>query len=346
MRAIRGLLVAIAVAFAASLSTPAPTPAAIPAAATYQATITGAVYEWSALAGGYQQTAQVDLPALLFVEPRRIAPQPTSPVVGLFTGGTPALDNRPGAINFATNTQGFHVNPNVVGPTLAAIDVATVQADPAAGVLRTQVDTNAARTVTVELFRTSASLVSTPAQILSGTLGLQFGSDGTTVTGSFDLGGNGLIEPGNPLFPVRRYAANISGQATSITPAPVAGGGQAPGAAGGAALDSVRAPARGIAGAGRKGIAVTLSCTSACNARARLSISRRTARRARLRRTSVGSATASRQTPGPLTLRVKLSRRARPALRRLRRVRVLVSVTVTTADGVKHPFRKRLTLKR
>lgn len=342
MRVSRTILGAIVIALATSAPTPAV--AAIPAAASYQATITGAVYEWSALAGGYQQTGTVNLPALLFVEPRRIAPQPTSPVVGLFTGSTPALDQRPGAINFATNTQGFHVNPNVVGPTQAAIDVAIVQADPAAGALQAQVDTNAARTVTVELFRTSPSFISAPAQILAGTLRLQFSPDGTTVTGSFDLAGNGLIEPGNPLFPVRRYVANLSGQATSITPAPA--GGQAPGAAGTATLDSVRAPAGSIARAGRKGIAVRLSCTTACRAHARLSISRAAARRARLRRTSVGSAIASRQTSGPFTVRVKLSKRARSKLHRLRRVRVTVSITVTTADGVKHPFQTRLTLRR
>jgi len=342
MYAPRMLLAASVVALAAWA--PVPASAAIPAAASYQATITGAVYEWSALAGGYQQTAAVNLPALLFVEPRRIAPQPTSPVVGLFTGSTPALDNRPGAINFATNTQGFHVNPNVVGPTQAAIDVAIVQADPAAGVLQAQVDTNAARTVTVELFRTSASFISAPAQILAGTLRLQFSADGTTVTGSFDLAGNGLIEPGDPLLPVRRYIANLNAQAISITPAP--GRASTPGAGGSAALDSVRAPRGGIAGAASRGIAVTLSCTTACSARARLSISAAAARRARLRRMSVGSAAESRPTPGPLTLRAKLSKRARSPLLRLRRVRVTVAVTVTTADGATHPFKQRLTLRR
>jgi hypothetical protein len=333
MRVLGTGLAAVLIALVAS----APAPAAVPLAATYNATITGGVYEWNAQIGSYQQTGVVNLPALLFVEQRRISPVPTSPVVGLFTGSTPALDQRAGAINFATNTQGFHVNPNVVGPTQAAIDIATVQADQAANTIRAQVDTGSARTVTVELFRTSTSFISAPAQILFGTMTLQFSPDGRTVTGSFDLAGNGLIEPGNPLIYVRRYIANVSGQATAVTLPPV---GLPPGPA---------APAADLAGArvarGRA-VAVALSCTTACRARARLSISRRAARRAGLRRTAIGSASVERAGAGAFTLRTPVSRRARRALRRLRRVRVTVRVVVTTSDGVAHRFRRRVTLGR
>lgn len=326
-----------------TLVTASPAPAVVPLAASYNATITGAVYEWNGLAGQYQQTAPVNLPALLFVEPRRVAPRPTSPVVGIFTGQTPALDTRPGAITFATNSQGFHVDPNVVAPTLAAIDVAQVQADPAAGTLQATLDTPVARTVQVDLFRTSASFVSAPAQILVGTLSLQFAADGRTVTGSFDLAGNGLIEPGNTQLPVKRYVANVTGTATSIQLD--GGGGPLPGGALRPALDRVRAPSGGLGAAAKRGIAVTLSCPSACTVRARLSVSKAAARRARLRRVTVGSATASRASAGQFALHVKLTKKARAALRRVVPVKVDLAVTVKTPDGVAHRFAKRLTLR-
>ncbi|HEX7300584.1 MAG TPA: hypothetical protein VF257_16420 [Solirubrobacteraceae bacterium] len=328
---------------ATALACASPAWAVVPTAASYSATITGAVYEWNGLAGQYQQTAAVNLPALLFVEPRRSAPTPTSPVVGLFTGQTPALDSRPGAINFATNSQGFHVDPNVLGPTQAAIDVAGVQADPAAGTVQATLDPQAARAIQVDLFRTSASFVSAPAQILVGSMTLQFSADGRTVTGSFDLAGNGLIEPGNPLIPVKRYVANVSGTATAIQAD--AGGGGTGAASALPLLDRVRAPAGGLGGAARRGIAVTLSCRTACNVRATLSVSKALARRAHLAQTRVGSARASRASAGQFTLHVKLTRKARAALRGRAKVKVDLSVTVTTPDGVGHPFTKRLTLR-
>ena len=340
---VRRLLVLASAVVAMALAAAAPASAVIPPAASYSATITGAVFEWNGLVDQYQQTAAVGLPALLFVEPRRFAPRPTSPVVGLFTGQTPAIDDRPGAITFATNSQGFHVDPNVLGPTQAAIDVAQVQADPAVGNLQATLDTQAARTVQVDLFRTSASFVSAPAQILVGTMSLQFSADGRMVTGSFDLAGNGLIEPGNPLIPVKRYVANVSGTATAIQGD--SGGGGTAGGSPAPALDRVRAPSGGLGGAAKRGIAVTLSCRTACSVRAKLSVSKAVARRAHLARTAVGSATASRASAGQFTLHVKLTRKARSALRRLGTVKVDLSLTVTTPDGVVHSFGKRLTLR-
>jgi hypothetical protein len=341
MAFVRPLLV-LASAVVAMLAAAAPASAAIPVAASYNATITGAVYEWNGLAGQYQQTAAVSLPALLFVEPRRFAPRATSPVVGLFTGQTPAIDDRPGAITFATNSQGFHVDPNVLGPTQAAIDVAQVVADPATGALQATLDTQAARTVQVDLFRTSSSLVSAPAQILVGTMNLQFSADARTVTGNFDLAGNGLIEPGNPLIPVKRYVANVTGTATAIQGD--SGGGTASGSPA-PTLDRVTAPSGGVGGAARRGIAVRLSCRSACGVRAKLAVSKAVARKAHLARTAVGSAKASRASAGQFTLRVKLTKGARSALRRLGTVKVDLSLTVTTPDGVAHSFGKRLTLR-
>jgi hypothetical protein len=338
----RALAFAVAVAVL-TLIAAAPASAVVPLAATYNATITGAVYEWNGLAGQYQQTAPVNLPALLFVEQRRSAPRPTSPVVGLFTGQTPALDQRPGAITFATNSQGFHVDPNVVAPTLAAIDVAQVQADPAAGTLQATLDPATARTVQVDLFRTSASFVSAPAQILVGTLSLQFAADGRTLTGSFDLAGNGLIEPGNTQLPVKRYVASITGTATAVQLD--AGGATVPVGSPLPVLDRVRAPSGGLGAAAKRGIAVTLSCRSACTVRAKLSISKAAAKRARLRSTTVGSAAASRANAGQFALHVKLTKKARRALRRVTPVKVDLAVTVTTPDGVGHPFAKRLRLR-
>lgn len=294
---------------------------------------------WSVPADGCRQPARAAVRRATPIRPRA-----TSPVVGLFTGQTPAIDDRPGAINFATNSQGFHVDPNVLGLTQAAIDVAQVQADPAAGTLQATLDTAAARTVQLNLFRTLASFVSAPAQILVGTMSLQFGPDGRTVTGSFDLAGNGLIEPGNTQLPVKRYVANVSGTATSIQ-ADNGGSGSAPAGSPAPALDRVTAPARGLGGAAKHGIAVTLSCRTACNVRATLSVPRTVARRAHLAQTAVGSATASRASAGQFTLHVKLSRKARAALQRRGNVKVDLSLIVTTPDGVVHPFGKRLALR-
>ncbi len=268
-------------------------------------------------------------------------------MVGLFTGETPALDNRPGAINFATNSQGFHVMPDVLGPTAAAIDVATVQADVAAGTVSAAVDELSARGLTVELFRTSSSLISAPAQILAGTIALQFSADGRTVTGRLDFGGNGLIEPGNPLFRVRRYTATVTGTANTAVVLPGgAGGGQqdAGGGTGGArpVLRRLRV-ARGLAGARRRGVAVVLRCAASCNARGALVVSKALARRAGLRRRTVGTARAKRGKAGRLAFHVRLSRTARLRLAHLGTVKLSARVSVKSG-GATTRFRRTLTL--
>jgi hypothetical protein len=79
--------------------------------------------------------------------------------------------------------------------------------------------------------------------------------------------------------------------------------------------------------------------------RAKLSISKAAAKRARLRSTTVGSAAASRANAGQFALHVKLTKKARRALRRVTPVKVDLAVTVTTPDGVGHPFAKRLRLR-
>lgn len=378
MRATRRALATTVVVLAAFAWVAAPTFAAIPAAASYQATITGAVYEWNSLVGGYQQTAAVNLPALLFIEPRRTAPRPTSPVVGLFTGPTPALDNRPGAINFATNTQGFHVNPNFVVPTRAAIDVAVVQADPAAGVLQAQVDTNTARTVTVELFRTSASFISAPAQILVGTLGLQFSPDGSTVTGSFDLAGNGLIEPGNPLFPVRRYVADLNGQATSLTPDQGAGGGGDAGGGGGGgggagggaggggaagggptvaqviasiAQETVQS-ARALEKCGTTGLLKKAGCADSFTALKQGTVGYQVTAPAAAGRSAAAAAiaiaSARKAIPaaGTYPLKIKATKKGRSRLKKTRKLRAKLTVRFTDSDGNVATKSKKIVLKR
>lgn len=340
--AVRSRAALAVAAVACAIGTAAPARAVVPVSASYQARITGTVSEWNSLIPGYQVTGNVDLQALLFVEQRRSAARLDSPVVGLFTGGTPALDNRPGAIAFATNSQGFHVDPNVLGPTAAAIDVATVQANVAAGTLAATVDENAARTVTVELFRTSSSFISAPAQILAGTLTLTFSADARTVTGSFDLGGNGLIEPGNPLFRVRRYTATVAGTASSAVVLPDGGGQRDEGEL---VLRGLSAPRGGLATARTRGIAVAIDCPGACTAHATLRVSRGVRRRAGLERAIVGTAEASRSEAGQLAFRVRLTRAARRRLAALDRVAVVADVRVASGD-LRRAFERTLTLKR
>lgn len=332
-------LAGAALSAALGLALAAPAGAVVPLGAGYQATITGTVSEWNSFVNAYQVTGVVNLPALLFVEPHLADPRPEAPVIGLFTGETPALDQRPGAINFATNSQGFAVEQGFVNPTIAAIDIASVQANVAAGTVAINVDELAARTLTVELFRTQSSLISAPAQILAGTMTLNFSPDARTVTGSFDLGGNGLIEPGNTLLRVRRYTATIAGTASGPLVLPGgSGGGQ-----GGVALRSVKAPRGGVAAARRSGVAVSVSCPGACDARVDLSISKALARRARLHGTKVGSAEALRTSAGSLTLHARLTHAAAVRLARLQPLRVRAVVTVVgTASAT---FTRTVTLR-
>lgn len=326
-------------AVALALAVVAPAGAVVPLGAGYQATITGTVSEWNSFVNAYQVTGNVNLPALLFVEPHLVSPRPDEPVIGLFTGETPALDDRPGAINFATNSQGFAVEQGFVNPTVAAVDIASVQANVAAGTVAVTVDELAARALTVELFRTQSSLISAPAQILAGTMTLRFSADARTVSGSFDLGGNGLIEPGNTLLRVRRYTAAINGTATG----PLVLSGASGGGTGGVSLRSVRAPRGGVVAARRSGVAVALRCPGACDARVALSISKALARRARLHGTTVGSASALRTSAGALTLHARLTHAAAVRLARFQPLHVTAAVTVVgTADA---SFRRTVTLR-
>jgi len=354
MKASRRRVLGAALA-AAAMAVAAPAAhAVVPLVAGYDARIVGTVSEWNSFIPGYQVTGNVDLRALLFVEQRVSGPRADSPVIGLFTGETPALDNRPGAINFATNSQGFHVMPDVLAPTTAQIDVATVQANVAAGTVTATVDELSARGLTIELFRTQSTLISAPAQILAGTLALQFSADGRTVTGRFDLGGNGLIEPGNTLLRVRRYTATVTGTANTAVTLPSgagAGGGQQDtgggtrGGDGGArpALRRVRAPRGGLAGARRRGVAVALSCAAACSARGTLVVSKRLARRVGLRRRVVGAARARRGKAGRLAFHVRVARAARLRLAHLRRVKLTARVSVKSGGAVTR-FHRALTL--
>jgi hypothetical protein len=187
--------------------------------AAYQVAITGTTFE--AVNGVFQPQASVNnLGAALFVEPRRNGPTPTSPVVALTTGPSPVIDDRPGSVNFATNTQGFdRINAQFSAAINAAVDVARVQADPGAGTLQATVDQVLAPSVQIELFRVSSFIANAPAQILAGTMSLQFGPDGRTVTGTFEFGGRDHIEPGNPLYFVKAYTGTLTGQLTAFVPA-------------------------------------------------------------------------------------------------------------------------------
>ena len=218
----RRIFGATAVAACAAGTLLACTAAAVPAgSALSDVRRVGTVSEWNLTgAGGYQVTGQVNLAARILVEPRRRDPNPDVRVVGIFTDDiSPFSDSRPGAIHFATNTQAFRIVPNI-SPAVSAqgVDVARVQVNAAARRLDATVDPASARTTTANLFRTQTSFISTPAQVLSGSLALTFSADARTLSGAFDLGGGGLIEPGNTQLPVRRYQATVTGTALSVEP--------------------------------------------------------------------------------------------------------------------------------
>jgi hypothetical protein len=99
-----------------------------------------------------------------------------------------------------------------------------------------------------------------------------------------------------------------------------------------------------------RGVEMRITCAEPCGLSAALSIARPAARRLGLAgRTGgavLGTAIARRATPGVVRLRVKLSRRARQAVRRTRSLAVTVQVLVSDASGNGTLLQRRVTLVR
>jgi hypothetical protein len=99
-----------------------------------------------------------------------------------------------------------------------------------------------------------------------------------------------------------------------------------------------------------RGVALRVACAESCGVSAGLSIARPAARRLKLAgRTGgavLGTATARRAKPGAVRMRVRLTRRARTALRRARTLAVTVQVLVSDASGNGTLLQRRITLVR
>ena len=119
--------------------------------------------------------------------------------VALFSGN--AAHGEAGVIWFATNTRLFSYVNATVPQQLAALDVAYVTADEAAGTVQVVVDGNfaglpAARTSQLNFFVRRTSLFAGVTQILVGQMVLQFAEGGASVSGQLAMAGVGYVQPG------------------------------------------------------------------------------------------------------------------------------------------------------
>ena len=114
------------------------------------------------------------------------------------------------------------------------------------------------------------------------------------------------------------------------------------------AAPTVRAePARrpAIATLRRRGLRLVLRSSEACRLAITISVNRRVARRLGLRSRTIGS--TSRHIPaGRVVIVVKLTRKARKALRRATRLRLRIAITATDATGNRRTRARRLTVSR
>jgi Ca2+-binding RTX toxin-like protein len=98
------------------------------------------------------------------------------------------------------------------------------------------------------------------------------------------------------------------------------------------------------------GVSLRVLCRESCGLSAALALDRPATRRLGLGTRAggavIGKATARRRTPGAVRMRVKLSRRARQALARTRKVAVTVQVLVSDASGNGTLLQRRITLVR
>jgi hypothetical protein len=79
-----------------------------------------------------------------------------------------------------------------------AIDETTQSFDPLTNTLTVTIqDSTTASISQLDSFNKSSSLISTPAEIVGGTIEMDFSDDWSTVTGAATFIGNGFIEPGS-----------------------------------------------------------------------------------------------------------------------------------------------------
>jgi hypothetical protein len=95
----------------------------------------------------------------------------------------------------------------------------------------------------------------------------------------------------------------------------------------------------------RKGLRLALTSNEAGRVSVKLSVNRATARKLKLKRRTVGTLTSTTQA-GRTTLVVRFTSKARKALRKATRVKLLVTVRITDASGNRSTRTMNVTLKR
>jgi hypothetical protein len=94
----------------------------------------------------------------------------------------------------------------------------------------------------------------------------------------------------------------------------------------------------------RSGVSVRVGCSERCRVRVELLVDARTARRARLPRTTLGATSARLPAAGATVVRVRLSPVARRRVARLpRRATLILRVTAADAAGNERVRRSRVT---
>ena len=162
----------------------------IPSQAAYNVQLAGATAY-----GGFARTATLAVLPPLDVSGVNFDNGQNPRDVALVSGNPPAAPEQ-GAIWFATNNGVYDLLglQTTTGDALA--DVAVVTADPGAGLVRIDLDPNAARTVHLNTMNARGGLLANVYQLLEGRIDLRFANGGRTVAGTVDLVGNGFIEPG------------------------------------------------------------------------------------------------------------------------------------------------------
>jgi hypothetical protein len=95
-----------------------------------------------------------------------------------------------------------------------------------------------------------------------------------------------------------------------------------------------------------RGLRVTLTVSKACRITVVLRVNKRTQRRLHLRSPVLGRAAVNVRKGGMRTVTVKLSARARSALRRASRLRVTARAVAVDADGDRSAITRAVTLRR
>lgn len=182
----------------------------------YAITITGATSEGSTSTfqpGITRFTVEKNfqLPGILAVSPTITADNSAGNGVnaidiGLFVASPEATVPLAGAIDWVSNStlalRFIHGNFSQA----AGIDDAIEGYNPATRTLTTVVDPNLARTLQLNEFITTGGLLSNISEVQVGAITVTFAPDNKTLTGTVDLVGGGLIEPG-----VNGYAATFIG---------------------------------------------------------------------------------------------------------------------------------------